>query len=81
MTANNPHEPRTAVPASRLGLSLFAVYVFLYGGFMGLVLIRPDLLATRPFGGVNLAITSGLGLILAAVVLSVVYMLARADRS
>jgi len=79
MTANNPHEPRTAAPASRLGLSLFAVYVFLYGGFMGLVLGRPDLLAMRPIGGVNLAIACGLGLILAAVALSLVYMLARAD--
>jgi uncharacterized membrane protein (DUF485 family) len=80
MTKNESHESRTAAPASRLGLALFAVYVLLYGGFMGLVLARPDLLAERPFGGVNLAITCGLGLIVAAVVLSVIYMLARADR-
>jgi uncharacterized membrane protein (DUF485 family) len=72
--------PRGAAPASRLGLTLFGLYVLLYGGFMALVLARPDLLASRPFGGVNLAILSGLGLILAAVLLSVSYMIARAAR-
>jgi uncharacterized membrane protein (DUF485 family) len=80
MTEGDAREPRTAAPASRLGLTLFGVYVLLYGGFMGLVLVWPDLLAERLPGGVNLAIASGLGLIVAAVLLSVVYMLARADR-
>lgn len=61
---------------SRIGLRLFWVYVLLYAGFMGLVLLRPEWLATRPFGGVNLAIAYGLGLILAALVLSLVYMAA-----
>jgi uncharacterized membrane protein (DUF485 family) len=65
------------VSPSRLGLGLFACYVLCYGGFMALVLVRPDLLASRPFGGVNLAILAGLGLIAAAVVLSAVYMVAR----
>ena len=64
-------------PASRLGIAFFVVYVLLYGGFMALVLFRPDLLSWRPWGGVNLAITCGLGLIGAACALSVVYMLAR----
>jgi uncharacterized membrane protein (DUF485 family) len=40
------------------------------------VLFRPDVLSSRPFGGVNLAIASGLGLIGAAILLSVVYMVA-----
>lgn len=66
---------------SRLGLSLFIVYVLMYGGFMGLVLGRPDLLSWRPFGGVNLAIASGMGLIAAAFVLAFVYMVARATKS
>ena len=66
---------------SRLGLSLFIVYVLMYGGFMGLVLGRPDLLSWRPFGGVNLAIASGMGLIAAACVLAFVYMVARAAKS
>lgn len=68
------------VRASPLGLALFWVYVALYGGFMGLVLVRPDLLALRPFGGVNLAIVYGIGLIAAAFVLAVAYMVMRAGR-
>lgn len=71
-------EPRDAAPTSRLGLALFAAYVLLYGGFMLLVLVRPDLLSRRPFGGVNLAILYGMGLIAAAFVLAVAYMALRA---
>ena len=80
MNNGQPHDPHDQLSPSRLGLGLFAVYVLLYGGFMGLVLVSPDLLASRPFGGVNLAILSGLGLILAAVVLSAIYMVARSNR-
>ncbi|MFM7034613.1 MAG: DUF485 domain-containing protein [Planctomycetia bacterium] len=65
---------------SRIGLALFWVYVLLYGAFMGIVLVRPDLLSWRPFGGVNLAIAAGMGLIAAAFILAVVYMVARAGR-
>ena len=62
--------------AARIGFGLFWIYVILYFGFIALVLFRPDILSSRPFGGVNLAITSGLGLIAAALLLSVVYMVA-----
>jgi uncharacterized membrane protein (DUF485 family) len=80
MSAGKPHGRHDPVIApSRLGLGLFALYVVLYGGFMALVLLRPDLLASRPFGGVNLAIVAGLGLIGAAVALSVLYMIARSE--
>ena len=72
--------PPEAEGRSRFGFALFWVYVLLYGGFMVLVLVRPDLLSLRPFGGVNLAIAYGMGLIVAAFVLAVVYMLARAGR-
>jgi uncharacterized membrane protein (DUF485 family) len=65
---------------SRLGMALFWLYVLLYGGFMALVLARPDLLSWRPFGGVNLAIATGMGLIASAFLLAVVYMVARAGR-
>jgi uncharacterized membrane protein (DUF485 family) len=44
------------------------------------VLVRPDLLALRPFGGVNLAIVYGMGLIASAFVLAVTYMLLRLGR-
>jgi hypothetical protein len=74
-----PEDP-TPPRASRTGLALFWAYVALYGGFMAVVLARPDLLALRPFGGVNLAIAAGMGLIAAAFGLAVVYMVARAGR-
>lgn len=79
MSDQAPHDPRDTAAPSRLGLSLFGIYVLLYVGFMVLVLLRPELLASRPFGGVNLAILAGLGLIGAAVALSVVYMAARSE--
>jgi len=68
--------PDDSAADRRPGLILFWLYVLLYGGFMALVLVRPDLLSLRPFGGVNLAIASGMGLIAAAFLLAVVYMLA-----
>jgi uncharacterized membrane protein (DUF485 family) len=58
---------------ARLGLWLFLVYVILYGGFMGLAAFAPQVMAKKPFGGVNLAILYGLGLIVAAFVLALVY--------
>jgi len=80
MSEGDSDERRQAAPASPLGLALFGLYVLLYGGFITLVLWRPDLVAERPLGGVNLAIACGLGLIAAAVLLSGAYMAARAGR-
>lgn len=65
-----------ATATSRIGLVLFWIYVALYAGFMALVLFRPDLLSLRPFGGVNLAIAYGMGLIAGAFLLAIVYMAA-----
>jgi uncharacterized membrane protein (DUF485 family) len=74
---NDEHGAGGAARArARVGLGLFALYVALYVGFMAVVLVRPDRLSTRPFGGTNLAIAYGLGLIAAALVLAIVYMAA-----
>src|SRR5512145_2655928 len=79
MSAGEPRLPRAAQAATgrdrnaRLGLRLFAVYLVLYGGFMGLSAFFPEASGWTPFGGANLAILYGLGLILAAVVLAFVY--------
>jgi uncharacterized membrane protein (DUF485 family) len=59
---------------TRYGLWLFALYVAMYGGFMGLAAFRPAMMANEPFGGVNLATLYGMGLIVAALVLAVIYM-------
>ena len=69
------HAPAVSA-SSRIGLGLFWIYVLLYGGFMAMVLFRPDLLSLRPFGGVNLAIAYGMGLIAGAFLLAIVYMAA-----
>ena len=73
---DDPTADAAARARSRIGLGLFAVYVALYAGFMAVVLVRPDWLSARPFGGTNLAIAYGLGLIAAALVLAAVYMVA-----
>jgi uncharacterized membrane protein (DUF485 family) len=59
---------------TRSGLLLFAVYVVLYAGFMGLSTFSPETMKARPFGGMNLAILYGFGLIIMAFVLSIVYL-------
>ena len=74
--SQSPKPTPAATASSRIGLGLFWIYVLLYAGFMALVLFRPDLLSLRPFGGVNLAIAYGMGLIAGAFVLAIVYMAA-----
>jgi uncharacterized membrane protein (DUF485 family) len=59
---------------ARWGLILFALYVVLYLGFMILAAYFPEQMArTTPIGSVNVAIAYGVGLILAAFVLAIVY--------
>jgi uncharacterized membrane protein (DUF485 family) len=58
---------------ARLGLVLFAVYLALYGGFVGLAAFAPHLMSRTPAAGVNLAIWYGFGLIAAAIVLALLY--------
>jgi uncharacterized membrane protein (DUF485 family) len=50
------------------------VYLALYAAFVGVNAFAPDVMARRPTGGLNLAVSTGLGLIVAAIVLSLVYM-------
>jgi uncharacterized membrane protein (DUF485 family) len=60
---------------ARLGLVLFLVYLLFYGGFVGLATFAPNALARPALAGVNLAVVYGFGLIVAALVLALVYML------
>jgi hypothetical protein len=50
-------------------------YVIVYALFVYLSAFRADLMAWQPMGGVNLAVWYGLGLIVFAIVLAVIYML------
>ena len=57
----------------RLGLSLFVLYTTLYGTFVVANAFYPDVMDARPWGGLNLALLSGFGLILVAILLAFVY--------
>jgi uncharacterized membrane protein (DUF485 family) len=59
---------------SRNGLILFAVYFLLYAGFLLMAAFAPGAMAQKPFGGVNLAVLYGMGLIFGALVLAALYM-------
>ncbi|MEK6236485.1 MAG: DUF485 domain-containing protein [Planctomycetales bacterium] len=58
---------------SRLAMTLFSVYLLLYGGFVLMNAFAPDLMETTPAAGVNLAIWYGFGLIIAAFALALLY--------
>jgi uncharacterized membrane protein (DUF485 family) len=59
---------------TRMGVWLLLVYVSFYGGFMALSAFRPAAMAATPFGGPNVAVLYGFGLIVLALVLALVYM-------
>ncbi|RUL89115.1 DUF485 domain-containing protein [Tautonia sociabilis] len=66
--------PELTSAYAKVGLRLFAVYLALYGAFVLVNAFAPGLMASRPIGGLNLALATGLGLIAAAVVLALVYV-------
>ncbi|MGI9456914.1 MAG: DUF485 domain-containing protein [Aeoliella sp.] len=58
---------------ARLGLWFFGLYVLLYGSFVLVNAFWPDAMERTPWLGVNLAIWSGFGLIIVAILMSLVY--------
>ncbi len=84
--AETPHRgddehPHVIAKNARLGLVLFVLYVLLYGGFVALSAFWPNVMSRDVGGGVNLAIAYGLGLIVAAFVLALIYMALTSRRS
>lgn len=57
----------------KLGARLFVVYALVYAGFVAINLIRPVLMEKTVFGGLNLAVVYGMGLIIFALLLALVY--------
>jgi len=57
----------------RLGLTLFFVYLVLYTAFVVTSAFFPDAMELRPFGGINLALLWGFGLIGVAILLAFIY--------
>ena len=72
-----PHDdehPELSSRNARMGLVLFVIYSAIYAGFMGLNAFSPLTMKWAPFGGTNLAILHGLGLIIGALLLALLYM-------
>ncbi len=61
-------------PNAGLGMGMFVVYLALYLGFMCIAAFQYELFGSIQLGGVNLAILYGMGLIIAALVLALIYM-------
>lgn len=58
---------------ARLGIIFFFIYFFFYAGFVAIGVLNYELLAVEVFKGINLAIFYGMGLIIFAVLLGVLY--------
>jgi len=58
---------------AKIGLVLFVVYLLCYAGFVGLNAFSPQVMAQTPYPQINLATVYGFGLILLALLLSLVY--------
>ena len=58
---------------AKIGLVLFGIYVVLYGAFVFLNAFAPQTMEATPVAGVNLAILSGFGLIIGALMMAMLY--------
>lgn len=67
-----PEDPRQTARNARYGLWLFGIYCLIYGTFVVLNAFVPQVMATD-LAGVNLAVVYGMGLIVTALVLAVIY--------
>ena len=58
---------------ARIGLILFGLYLLLYGGYVLINALAPETMESTPFAGVNLAIWYGMGLIVSAFLMAILY--------
>ena len=58
---------------SRLGLLLFSLYLLLYSGFVLVNAFSPATMEATPWAGINAAILYGIGLIVVAFLLALLY--------
>ncbi len=56
-----------------LGIKLFFVYLLFYIGFIVIGIVSPELLASKVIIGLNLAYVYGMGLIVLAIVMGLIY--------
>ena len=58
---------------ANLGVWFFFLYLFFYAGFVVIGVLNYELLATEVVAGLNLALVYGMGLIIFAVLLGILY--------
>jgi uncharacterized membrane protein (DUF485 family) len=80
MEKNMSHGPSTDWGAdkalavkTRIGIIMFIVYGLVYAGFIAINVISPKTMSIPVLFGVNLAIIYGMGLIVLAIILGLVY--------
>jgi len=75
MHVNSTTEEREIVTRqkSKLGVRLFFIYLICYAGFVALGVFNYELLSTTVFSGLNLAVVYGIGLIVFAVIMGIIY--------
>lgn len=74
---HEPAAPSGKDPAqgykTQIGVRMFLVYAIVYGGFVAINVVNPLAMERIIFGGLNLAVVYGFGLILFALVLALIY--------
>ncbi len=58
---------------AKLGVILFFVYAAFYTGFVAISTVKPKLMGITVFAGLNLAVVYGIGLIILAIVMGLLY--------
>ena len=58
---------------AKLGIKLFWLYCIIYMGFVGTAVFAPEAMKKPVLAGTNLAIVYGMGLIIFAIILGLVY--------
>ncbi len=64
----------------KLGVIMFTIYAVIYAAFIAINVIKPVLMETAIFAGLNLAVVYGFGLILVALVMALFYSTACGKR-
>jgi len=81
-TRQHEDHPDVIFRNARIGMVLFVIYFILYVAFILWNVFAPNVMGENlpMFGGPNLAIVTGVGLIFAAIALSLIYMKATHQR-
>jgi uncharacterized membrane protein (DUF485 family) len=66
-------EDKAIAKKTRLGVILFFAYLIVYAGFVAIGMIFPHAMGMEVIGGQNIAVIYGMGLIVLAVVMGLIY--------